>query len=552
MALISIALIGIFSITLLTCYIFPIYPDEIQVRFWLSRLPYDFPQKISGAPTCVAGFSQPIPVSMYLPGFVNWALHGNLQSLHALRQVGIIVAFLWVAGLAIYLRNRAWNGVVDERRALDSRRLNLYTTGMFIAIFSVGVFPIFLILNRTEQLFPLSLALLLSIFLASDGLQEQGRLWWKLALAVMYFVAVSLIVYGHLKGLLLTPFFMIVGWRLFQTFNSRPLFILAAVLLGLHVAQGYFAHKYAYQCGDAPKLDAFLKSFSLDPAALIHEPQYFFAQAYQSLMRFPEYLDQLGFKQHPDVRYLPSLPLDPLTDFANVFVRLDFAIAFLALLVLLPFRYYRNDIASGRFITFNAALLTLFACLLVSAVFNLPKNWYDAGYFYAVLAIILVFFIGENFRGIFRQTAARGAFYYLACVALLSQAVFIDRYLPAFWSGYAGPGIPLVGYVYEGEVRGNLEASSRTCDIDPVRSQGVIVDDYTYFYYQKSKRPMAFTYILLRNDAGSIQRFISGADSAGLAVRCSSLPPPYISFAKKTGNVCCISRKDLKNLPPPN
>ena len=71
----SIALISISSVTLLTCYLFPIYPDEIQSRFWLSRLPYDFPVKISGAPTCVSTFTQSIPATMYVPGLVNWVLH---------------------------------------------------------------------------------------------------------------------------------------------------------------------------------------------------------------------------------------------------------------------------------------------------------------------------------------------------------------------------------------------------------------------------------------------------------------------------------------------
>jgi len=65
-AYISFALIALSGIALLTEYFFPISPDEIQVHFWLYRLPYDFPGKISGAPTCSATFLQPIPSTMYL------------------------------------------------------------------------------------------------------------------------------------------------------------------------------------------------------------------------------------------------------------------------------------------------------------------------------------------------------------------------------------------------------------------------------------------------------------------------------------------------------
>ena len=550
-ALMSIALVGIFVITLLTSYIFPIYPDEIATRFWLSRLPYDFPEKITNLPTCVSGFSQHIPATWYMPGLVNWALHGNLESLHAFRQVGFLVAFLWVAGLALYLRSRARDSMVNEGRALNSCRLNLLTAGLFIAVFSIGVFPIFLISNRHEQLMLPSVVLLLFIFLAGDRLEIKGQPWQKLGLTVMYFVAVSLVLYGHPKGLFLTPFFAIVGWQLFRSFNSRPLFISAMALLGLHVAQAYVAWKYSFQCSEAPRLEALLKSFSFDPAALFYDPHLFFDQAYHSLLNFKKYLYQLSFQPQTDIGYLAPFPLGPFAKFANVFIRLDFAMAFFAILVLLPLRYYRKDIVGGRLVTINAALLILLVSLLVSAVFNLPKNWYDAGYIYALLSIIWIFFIGENFRGIFQKTAARRIYFYLACVALLSQAVFIHRNLPAFWSGYAGPGIPIVKYVHDAKSRDDLAASSRACNIDPVQSKGVIVDDYTYFYYQKSQRPMPITYIFVENDPESIRRFISEADSSGLVVRCSVMPVSYIPFAKKTGDVCCIPREALKNLPAP-
>ena len=553
-ALVSTGLIGIFAITLLTSYMFPIYPDEIQARFWLSRLPYDFPEKIGGAPICVSTFSQPLPATMYVPGWIDWVLHGNLQDFHALRLVGLMIAILWVAGLAYYFRDRAWKGSTHEARAPGSHRLNLYTAGFFIAVFSVGVFPIFLILNRGDQFIPPSLVLLLFLFLASNRLEQKNQPWQMLGLTVMYFVAVSLVLSGHGKGLFLTPLLVMVGWRLFRRFNNRPLFVFATALLGWHVAQAYSAFKYAFQCSEVPAFAAELGSFYFDPASLFYDPRHFFDQAYHSLLRFEKYLDQLSFQSKTDIGYLPSLPLDSFANSANIFLRLDFAIAFFAIVVLLPVRYYRNDVASGRFVTINATLLILLVCSLASAIFNLPKNWYDAGYLYALLAIIWIFFIGENFRGIFQKPIARMLFLYLGCTALLSQAVFIHRYLPAFWDGYAGPGISIVNYDHE-KALDDLTATSRICGIDPVHSKGVIVDDYTYLYYQKSKQPIAFSYVhyVYSGKLDSIARFLSEVDSSGLVTRCRSLPLPasYRNFTRKAGDLCCISGADLKNLSSP-
>jgi hypothetical protein len=551
-AYMSIVLISVFVITLLTAYFFPIYPDEIQSRFWLSRLPYDFPEKISGAPTCIATFFQPIPSSMYLPSLINWAVHGRVETIPALRQVGFVVAFLWVAGLAFYLNTRVKDSWVQGEGQLSRGLLGLYISGFFIAIFSIGVFPIFLIINRGEQLILPSVVLLITVFLVSERLGSQGYQWQRIGLVVLYFVAVSLILFGHPKGLFLTPLFVIVGWQLFSHFKSRLPFVFAMTLLAVHIAQNVSAFKYAFECSEVPQLDALLRSFSFDPASLLYDPRHFFDQTYQSWMRSPRYLEELGFRRETDIGYLPALPRNAFAWFANIFIKLNVSVAFLGLLVLLPFQFYRKDVVAGRFVTVNLVLLVLYGCVLTNATFNLPKNWYDAGYLYAVLLIIIIFSIGENFCGIFQKSAARKVFLYLGAVAVLSQAVFIQRNLPAFLAGFAGPGVSIAKYEAI-KTHDDLEAAARSCNIDPTHSEKLVVDDYTYLYFQKSKWPMAITYIWLCCDDDSMRdkffrQFFSKVDSDGLVVNCTPMLAPYMPFVKREGNVCCIPKNDLKTL----
>lgn len=546
-AFISIALIIVFGMTLCTTYFFPIYPDEIQIRFNHSRLPYDFPEFISGAPMCLSTYSHAIPATMYLPGMIDWAVHGRLESHPALRQVGIFVAFLWVAGLAFYLIAKAKNSLIQGEIQISCGLRSIDITGFIIAIFSIGVFPIFLITNRNEQLILPSVVLLITIFIVSGHPGYRNNWRQKIGLMLLYFVAVSLIIYGHPKGLFLSPLFVIVGWELFRHFKSRWPFVFAMALLALHITQALFVWKYSYQCSEMPQLADMLKSYSFDPASLFYDPFHFFDQAYQSLLRFPKYLDQLGFQEKTDISYLLALPLAKSAMFANIFIKLNAAVAFFALMVLMPYQYYRKDIVTGRFVSVNLALLVLFACALISAIFNLPKHWYDAGYLYALLLIILIFFIGENFPGIFQKPAARKVYIYLGAVALMSQALFINRNLSAFMHGYAGPGVSIAKYD-SNKALDELAAASRACNIDPVHSKKIVVDDYTYLYFQKSKLPMPITYIWMLPDDKSRRQFFSKVDSDGLVVNCTPMLAPYMPFVKREDNVCCIPKDKLKNL----
>lgn len=544
---ISIALIIVFCVTLITAYYFPVYPDEIQVRFWLSRLPYDFPEKISGAPACLSSFFQPIPETMYLPGIIDWLLHGNVKNIPVLRQVGIMVAFLWLSGLALYLSAKARSSNSQDGGQYSLGKLHLHIAGLFIAIFSVGVFPFFLITNRGEQLIIPSVILLISLFLASRHLGDQAKWGHKTWLIALYFIAVSLILYAHPKGIFLSPLFIIVGWQIFSHFKSRWAFIIGMALVGLHIMQDIAALKYAFKCSEVPQFESMLNSFSFDPLSLFYDPQSFFGQAYNSWQHFPKYLQQLVFQEYTDIDYLPAQPLSTFALYANSLIKINILVGLIALIFLIPVRYYRKDYLAGRYVSINLVLLVLFGCALVSATFNIPKNWYDAGYLYSLFLIIIIFFVGENFSGIFQKASARNIIMYLGAVALLSQAVLIQRNLPAFLMGYAGPSVSIAKYDSVRTIN-DLAAASRACNIDPVQSKRIVVDDDTYLYFQKSKWPMAITYIWAGNDDKSIRQFFAKVDSDGLVVNCMGILPSYMPFAKREGNICCIPKDKLKML----
>jgi hypothetical protein len=542
----SIAVLLVFCLTLLTAYFFPIYPDEIQVRFWLSRLPYDFPDKISGAPRCLSTFIQTIPVTMYIPGLIDWLVHGRLETIAEFRQVGVVAALLWIAALACYLDFRARTAFISEECILSSVARRLYIAGFMVAIFSVGVFPFFLVTNRSEQLILPSVVFLIGIFLVSDDPGCKGNSRKTSLLIIAYFVSISLVLYAHPKGLFLAPFFVIVGWKLFSRFSSYLPFAVAMALLAFHLAQGYLAFKYAFQCPEVPKFQELLKSFSFDPGSLLYDPRHFLDQTVQSLMRSTRYLDQLGFQEVTDADYLPDLPLSKLALFANVAIKANIVFTFLLLAVLLPLLYYQKDILAGRFVSINLLLLVLLICTVIAATFNLPKNWYDAGYLYALWLIIFIFFIGENSLGKVRRSIVQGVVIYLACVAMLSQSILVDRNLPAFLLGYVGPGVSVAEFD-SSKAESDLANAARACNVDPVHSRKLVVDDYTYSYFRKSKWPMAATYIFVDDDQ-DVRKFFSEIESDGLVMRCASMKEEHRGHAKVSGAVCCLGKAELIKL----
>jgi hypothetical protein len=541
---VSISLVIVVFLTLLTTYFFPIYPDEIQARLWLSRLPYDFPEKISGAPICVSSFFQAIPITMYLPSLFNWVIHGQLESIPALRQVGFFITAIWLLGLATYVSHKVKPGMGLKDVSYNKGNGTLYIASVFIALFAVGVFPFFLVTNRGEQLILPSIVLLITIYIISKN-QPLESSWKKSGLIGLYFIAVSLILFGHPKGMFLTPLFLIVLWELFSHFKSRWPFFIALALLFFHILQNIHALKFAFQCSEVPAFEAMLKSFSFDPLSIIYDPKLFFRNVYDSFFNFTKYLHQLGFQKHTDIAYLPIKPLNIFAKISNFFIKLDFAVIFFTLLVFVPLQYYRRDIISGRFVTINLVLTVLLGCTVISAMFNLPKNWYDAGYIYSLLLIILIFFVGENFPSLWQTNRARRLAIYLGVVALLSQMVLIQRYLPAFLAGYAGPSISIAKYD-KATTQRDLAEASRTCGIDPVNSTKVVVDDQTYLYLHKSKWPMPITYIRFETNEDSVRDFFAKVDSGGLMVTCASMPAFFMQFSKKEGNICCVSKDGLK------
>jgi hypothetical protein len=188
-------------------------------------------------------------------------------------------------------------------------------------------------------------------------------------------------------------------------------------------------------------------------------------------------------------------------------------------------------------------LLLLFLCVNIGAIFNLPKHWYDADYFYNLLAIILIILISVNFsknsQKLFKVLA-----FSLFILSILSQSLFINRNLLPFAYGFEGPSLSLTKY-YKYDHTDAIERLQIKCGISPNKSRLVFVDDLTYWSLRATKWPLPITYLWVDTNPEELRLLFSKLKPDGVLARCSSLIYDLGKPIIKDGDICCISKENL-------
>jgi hypothetical protein len=530
----------LFCVLIFTQYKFPIYPDEIQNRLWLSRLPYDFPIKISGAPACHRSFYLGIPITMYVPSVIDWILHGLYDSLQSFRLGGMLLSYSWVVMLYACLCKVIKKPPQVDRNYYFFQNIALY----FASFLFLGVFPFFLIINRGEQLILLSIVVLLILTsLKRDQFYKFG-FYKQFGVAVLFYLFSSLLLFAHPKSIFLFPVIVTMGLILYTKMTCAVLRGVTIIILGLilfQLIETVRIYEIAFSCPELPKFEEMIKGYVIDPKNFFRDPMLFIAQVSNSLVDFTLLLDRITFQKNTEINYLPSLELDSVVSFVNALIRLNIVlIGSLALAICI--RNFFNAIKFKRLsLGFGFVLFLLLLCVSIGSLLNTQKHWYDAGYLYAIIFITGSFYIAHiNFS--FQYIFVRILLFYTSLVAIISVAVLSNEYLRPFLEGYEGPGVSLVNYNHN-EVSEQLYFLSNQCGINPINSKAVFFDDSTYLYVKKGKWPIPITYsYLLEAEGKSVSNLFKEVDSDGMLLRCTSIPDKYLAYSYKVGAYCCVPK----------
>lgn len=540
-SVVFLLLLLIVPLSLYTMYLFPLFPDEIAIRSYSSRLPYDYPNRATSMGVCYSNFYQAIPIAHLLPGAINWLIHGLAESPTTLRLIGLTIFLTWFIALAFYITKRksdATEGNTNYR---------LLPTAFIASMLFVGVFPFFLVLNRNEQLIFPSVLILIAVFMASleSERYSNSKLKNRLALAFLFLVSTSLIPYAHGKGLFFLPFFLIVGWTLAKLFKRKLLaFSLITVFVIFNWVQDYLTWKSLYKCSDFIDFEIFLKGFSIDPSLLFRDPIEFLKKIYESLRRTAEYFQHISFQTEYQWNYLKPQEKSLFISILNFLFRLNITLAALGLVIGLAF-YYVKDLKQKKALSINLLLIFLFLIIIISALFNLTKNFYDADYLYTLLVITLVIFIAENRIFYIKPRITIYVVTYLSLISIASQYIFTTHNLTAFENGFTGPGIAMNQYQRSQPA---IKAAAKQCNIDPINSNFVITDDLTYGYFRKSHGPIAYTYIFIDSRPDTFKRVLENLDSSGVILSCSVMREDLRAKSLEVDGICCVSKLQLKDI----
>ena len=541
-ATIVLLLLYIFSLSILRH--FPIYPDEITIRLVLSRMFYDFPTINNSLPFCES-FEQSRPLAWYFPGMIGWLLDSQINSLKMLRIIGLIFN-VGIITLLIWTLFRECRKLVTNNNHSSMFYWMVICIGLILSLLSIGVLPVFLVINRNEQPIILCLIVLLSI-VSAEKIQYKSA-FSKTKLIVIFYAITSLLLFAHPKALLLIPVILLIAYRLFSSLKNRLLSIALMLILIFLIMLNFSAWSHAYKCSETPGMMKFLGDMTLKYQDIFYNQHHFFAQINQSLRSTLEYFRKIGFQTFSEVGYLPPLQLTPIYKCVNILIRIKISILFLTISTLLPFYSYR-DFQDKKYFSFNVLLLVLFLSACVGAIFNLTKHWYDVDYFWILLIIVFVFFIKDHLQYHLKNKICNLIQLYLICSGIFSLSIFLYGFAAPIKSGFQGPGIQIHNYD-EKKMVYKLHEAIKNCHINLIGSKHLILDNLTYWYFRKSKNPLLIDYVHLSYSLDKPSNYFRAIiqNSSGLITRCSSISVKSLHYTTHIGSICCAQTNLVKKI----
>jgi hypothetical protein len=526
---------------------FPIYPDEIQSRFWLSRILSDLPVRISGLPTCTSTFEQFFPVLLYIPALINAFLHGLIADHLTLRIVGIAVCLCWVSLFIIHLY-----------KSCAGPKNNIYLFCIFIiSLLNIGVMPFFLVTNRAEQLYLPLIFITIIITKKVSSFKAYPKILINSIYIFIYYVLISTFLYSHAKSFLYTPFFIYAIFLFFVIYNkSFCSFFISLALLILTAISSYSSFKFALSCPDNPAIANSLGGYFLNPIDAFVDFPKFISDSYSSLLNFPTYASKLGFIDNYDANYLPNINFIINPQFLNFFINIIFFVILISIPFLLFYKF-KSDIYR------NILYFLLYLSILINGIFNITKNWYDSAFFYGLIVLLFSLIISKSYS-VFLNHRFFSFVSFPIAVSIFSGVLLITDFIPQFYNGFSGPGISIFNNIGSNNYS-SINRVANKCKIDLKSSSRLIVDDLTYLNLSKTKSPLGITYLYMAVDTPNLIKmfndpqlpnvgqdhfsvFLSRLNSDGLITRCASIPTFYRDKSQFDGIFCCMSKDDLIKL----
>lgn len=543
----SKAVIVSFVVSLGLGLLVPLYTDEVATKFVQARFLAEGGKLLSLFPQCTLGFVLDIPASWYPAAFIYSFIYSGLTPI-GIRLSGVALNAVWLS-VSIWCFWLMIPVYQDRLRAIAASA----------AILSFGVFPLTMVLARSEQWLVLLLTCYLLLALLAEGLISWRSGWRSVGLLAAFLLLTSLLSYSHSKALFFIPFVMISALLVFKKQNKLLLGV--AVVFAIFTAfQSYQFAKTVISCDDAPILSKILASQTTRLPLLAESPTAFLGEIVGNLTAAPrKIVKHLVFQANYQSGWLPAFPefsSCSLLTLVNGSIRIVLYMTFWLAVLLPPLVFLvpgRQRPSAGTGLLFGSLWIGLVGHL---ALFR-EWNFYGA----ALILPLMCFLLAASFFQLFAyKTVCRVAGWLLAPLLVLSLSSFsilAFQVAPPLFGlvrstsdTLQGQPLSINAFAFEG-ARARIRELSATCGLQGDGSSRLVVDDLTYFAFKDLHQPLHAVYLYeggFGSDIGNrIRDFLGRMESDGVVSQCTYLSPLLLKDAVRDGNLCCINLRGGNN-----
>jgi hypothetical protein len=528
---------------------FPIYSDEIFYRALVAQAMSEGFERTQVWPYCGgAGQTVAVPYIFY-PAAVIFAGTSLIENLSYNRKIAVIIMALSFSMLWFALKR-----ITSRALKVGPTQLESWApvpTMIFcsaILLCCLGTLPATLLMVRGETgIYVLVALLVLSFTNWNASLLRSGLV----AAIILLVCAMSL--FQHPKALYFLP---AAALSIFALLWSRsPLACLIALcVLFLIGVEGFWINKVQFlSCPGSPKYEALARSYNIDVAKLLSDPNSFIGEVLQNnrLERFLSIARKSMFIDSYDVNYLPPVSDSIFVDIANGGIGSCWIILLLVSISVVI--WHTSKIANNLLVRSKTpqpkenlidlvGMLALYAGVAAQIFLNKTSWFYDCSYWLWLLIFLsapslLRALNTELTAGRFLKGAVASGFIFILFSSIISTALSAETFYQAFKSGFSGPGIPIVT-LSPAATKLSIERVLAQCGMSPT-SPRLMVDDLTYPFVQRSYKVISVTYAIALTSTQEAVSRAKALGSSGMIFRCANATLfPNLSF-KSDGGVCC-------------
>lgn len=537
--LLAVTVVLVFVALILSGLLVPIYADEVSTKMTQATVFHHDGRMLTAIPQCLPEMTMPIPVSWYPGAAVYQVLYSNLSPL-MIRVSGVVIALMFVMALALGLRH--------------VRPANIPYWPMFagcLAVLGLGVLPLTLLLSRSEQWF----LLLLTYFVFFPLLKDQWSKNGVAVHAVVFLLFTSLLFYTHPKAAFFAPIVIVSGWIAFR--GQRWLQALTLLFTLVCLIQSVQAARELFNCTNAPLLASAFSKQTSSLSELAVRPVELLLELGANVVSFPEkVIGHAVFQGAYQSSWLPSVPAG---EELGVFVRMVNLLVAGALSVvicvgvLLPPVAFAIALKRKALGNQNVLSAVLWFSLVGHLAIYRTWNFYGGILVIGILLLLIALSVGGISWSKPWRRAGFGLFVSLCFVFLLSATVLASSILPRLMNSNEAPELGVPGQPLSvptfsfSSQRERIRSFARSCNINGESSRRLVIDDLTYFAFDKLREPIHLVYVSplgmgMDIKSGDLISFLKQLGSPGIVAQCTFFPDDVKSKSvNNSDNLCCLN-----------